>query len=177
MNPEWSYLVKVDEIPAAGRIWELEAGQQECAALARRFGILGVSHLTATVKVKPQSHSQAWRVTGTVRAQVVQACVVSLAPVKQKMAEDFDLSFSHQEPEQPADELDIDLSVEDPPDPLIDGQIDLGEVCAEHLALGLDLFPRAEGAEFHFETETYPEETPVQPSPFAVLAQIKDKKV
>ena len=178
MIPEFPRPIKVDDIPNAGRVWQLDATAEECQALAQRFRIIAVSNLTAQVKLKPQSHGDVIRVTGRVQAQVVQACVVTLAPVTQQVSEDFDLTFAHVEtPDDPLAELEIDLSVEDPPDAIVDGCIDVGEICAEHLALGLDPFPRADGAEFHFDSETSDDSVPEMPSPFAVLANLKHKKI
>jgi hypothetical protein len=37
---------------------------------------------------------------------------------------------------------------QDPPDPIIHGQIDLGALAAEFLALNLDLYPRKPGVTF-----------------------------
>ncbi len=36
----------------------------------------------------------------------------------------------------------------DPPDPIVNGRIDLGQLAAEFLALGLDPYPRKPGVEF-----------------------------
>jgi hypothetical protein len=50
-----------------------------------------------------------------------------------------------------------------------DGRIDLGAIAAEHLALGLDPYPRAPGAEFADHIEDAARET----SPFAALGLLK----
>lgn len=178
MNPEFSRPVTIEEVSNAGRIWNLEATAEECALLAQRFRILAVTSLSAKVKVKPSSHSDIVRVSGELTGQVVQACCVSLAPVSQTVHEEFDLKFSPAAdvPEAGA-ELEIDLSQDDPPDPFYDGIIDLGEVCAEFLALGLDPFPRAENAEFSFESTDCDDKPVKKPSPFAVLSDLTQKKV
>ena len=58
-----------------------------------------------------------------------------------------------------------------------DGIIDLCEVCAEHLALGLDPFPRSADAEYVEKTIGCDDVAEVKPSPFAVLANLTQKKV
>ena len=178
MTPEFSRPIPVEDIPNAGRTWVLEATPAECTLLAQRFGIMAVETLTAKIKVKPAAHGDTIRVNGSLSAQVVQACVVSLAPVTQAVEESFSLSFAPAADEAgEGGELDIDLSADDPPDPIYDGVIDLGEICAEHLALGLDPFPRVENAEFVAETDTCDEEPETKPSPFAVLAGLGQKKL
>ncbi|MFZ3327701.1 MAG: hypothetical protein WA231_18240 [Methylocella sp.] len=54
-----------------------------------------------------------------------------------------------------------------PPDPIINGQIDLGALAAEFLALNLDLYPRKPGVTFE-DTSVGGEASAID-SPFAVL--------
>ena len=176
MIPEFSRPIAVDSLPALGRTWTIEASPDECALLAQRFGIPQVSSVKATVKAKPLSHGDVVRVTGALTAVVVQACVVTLAPVTQTVQEDFDVSFSPSVENQDGD-LDIDLASDDPPDPFFDGQIDIGEVVAEHLALGLDPFPRAGDAKFDDESTDCVPEPEMTQSPFAVLGDLIKKKL
>jgi len=180
MNPELSHPlefsrpVAVDGLPQSGRKWTIEATPEECARLARRFGILAVNALTATFTVKPVSHGDVIRVTGTMTADVVQACVATLTPVEQRVVEDIDLPFSETAAETQGD-IDMDLSLDDPPEPIYDGKVDLGEVAAEHLALGLDPFPRADNAEFIVSSEGCDDSEERTPSPFAKLEALKKK--
>ena len=178
MSPDFSRPIQVEEVSNAGRVWNLEATAEECALLAQRFRILAVTSLTAKVRVKPSSHSEIVKVSGELTGQVVQACVVSLVPVEQIVREEFQVNFTPaQGTAEQAEELEIDLSEDDPPDPFYDGIIDLGEICAEFLALGLDPFPRAENAEFSFESDICDDEPVKKPSPFAVLTKLSQKKV
>ena len=178
MNPEFSRPINVEDIPTAGRTWVLEATADECARLAQRFAIQGITSLTAKVKVKPAPHGDTIRVSGSLTGTVVQSCVVTLTPITQQVEEEFSVSSSPAVGgEDPAAELEIDLSADDPPDPIIDGIIDLGEVCAEHLALGLDPFPRSADAEYVDKTIGCDDVAEVKPSPFAVLANLTQKKV
>ena len=66
----------------------------------------------------------------------------------------------------PGEEEEIRFDAEDEPDPLIDGRIDLGELAAEFVALGLDPYPRKPGVEFEAPERTETKRT----SPFASLA-------
>jgi hypothetical protein len=58
---------------------------------------------------------------------------------------------------------------QDPPDPIVNGQIDLGALAAEFLALNLDLYPRKPGV--MFEAANAGAEASAIDSPFAVLRQ------
>lgn len=176
MTPEFSRPIDADDITNAGRTWVLEATPDECALLAQRFGILEVTALTAKVKVKPMSHGDLIRVNGQLTASVVQACVVTLVPVAQQVQEEFDLSFSPSTDENGV-EVEIDMSVDDPPEPILDGKIDLGEIVAEYLALGLDPFPRADGAEFTLKSDDYDDDVEVKQSPFAALSKLAKKNL
>lgn len=180
---EFSRPISIDDVPNLGRTWVVTATPEECRALADRYGILDVEGLEAKVKVRPVGRTDSFKVEGTLTASVVQACVVSLEPVRQSVSETFAVVFAPEAEEGGGDgwdgagELTVDLTAEDPPDPLVDGKIDLGEVVAEHLALALDPFPRAEGAEIQgFSPEPEPEQT-VTNRPFAVLAEFRDKKI
>ena len=64
---------------------------------------------------------------------------------------------------------------EDIPDPVENGQIDMGEAAAEHLALAMDPFPRSSGAAFTPPPEEPPEPT-AKPSPFSALAGLHKKE-
>lgn len=102
------------------------------------------------------------------RAQVIQACVVSLDPVEAVLEVPFHRLFGPSE----ASERDVQILPEDadPPDPLIGGAIELGEAVAEELGLALDPFPRKPGAEFRSAEEGEP-----RGNPFASLAKLKEK--
>ena len=58
-----------------------------------------------------------------------------------------------------------------PPDPIIGGQIDLGALVAEFLALGLDPHPRKPGVEF--EKPRNPADEDNVESPFSKLQALK----
>lgn len=140
MAPEFSRLVSLARIPDSGREEHLRASPAECAALAKRFAIEAVGRLEATLLLRPEP-SGGIMVTGRLSAEVVQACVVSLEPVTQAVDEAVLLRLlppgedPSDDPEGP-DELPIEGDA-----------IDLGEAIAEQLALALDPYPRAPGAE------------------------------
>jgi len=173
---EFSRLVHLDQLSVQDRTHEIEATPEECAALAERYGILSVDSLKAEVKLRMLPGGELVRLRGKFTAQVVQACVVTLEPVPEQVAESFDLTYGP-EPDPEGEEIVLELDAGDPPEPIIGNSIDIGEAVAEHLALALEPFPRAPGAEFaEYHDEDGPEEQPEtaqKPNPFAALAALK----
>lgn len=172
MTLEFSRPVAVERLAPRETRMEIEAGDAERRALAARFGLLDLPSLKAVVRLRPIQGTRLVRVTGEFAADVVQACVVTLAPVAAHVAEGFELVYGPEEMEFGA-EIIVDLDTEDPPEPIIDGVIDIGEAVAEHLALALDPFPRAPGALLP-EMEAAPDDVAPK-NPFAILAALKDK--
>ncbi|MBO1074341.1 YceD family protein [Roseomonas marmotae] len=171
--PEFSRTLPWGTVGRQEKREELEATQQERDALAKRFNILAIDALKANLRLR-QEPGGAIRVRGRLTADVVQACVVTLEPVPQHVDEPVDLRFLPKDAE-PDDDPD------GPDEILTEGQaLELGEAMAEQLALALDPYPRAPGAEldisFVQEEEAEPEEAPARPNPFAKLAALKDSK-
>ena len=163
MTPEFSRPFRAGQIGPEGRHETLRATPAERASLAARFGIPAVERLEAELTLRPEPGG-GFRVTGTLEAEVVQSCVVTLEPVPQHVAETVELrvlpegaEFS-EDPEAP-DEIAIEGD-----------SFDLGEALAEQLALGLDPYPRAPGAEL-------PEEARAgAATPFGALAALRRKQ-
>lgn len=178
---EFSHVVEVDRIGPQGLQMQLEADQAARAALARRLRILDILSLKADLKLAPEALAGHYRLTGRIEAEVDQACVVSLEPVRQQVNETFVRRFGPETEAGPEDELGedeaewLDPDADDPPDQVVGGLIDLGEVVAEELALGLDPYPRKPGAEVPDTYREVPEEGS-KISPFAALAKLKVAK-
>lgn len=178
----FSRVVEVRTLPPTGRSLEITATPEECQAVARCLDLQAVHSLVGRLTVTPWQEDGV-RVEGRLRAEVVQTCGLTLVPLDAVVDEAFIRTYSPDAEDPDAalanlDEIDLEalLTEEDPPDPLIDGRIDLGDVLAEELALGLDPFPRAAGVEYSapaFEEEPDPE--PQGPNPFAVLERLRKK--
>jgi uncharacterized metal-binding protein YceD (DUF177 family) len=169
MTPEFPRPVRLGPDP---REVALEATPTECAALAKRFGILGIGALSARLRLVPEPGGTV-RVRGTLAASVEQLCVVTLEPVTQAVEAPVDLRILG-EGEVPADDDP------DSPDEIesAGGVADLGEAVAEQLSLALDPYPRAPGAELPPSLRSGPEtgepEEPGRPNPFAKLARLRE---
>lgn len=162
---ELSRIVRLDRVPARGMDMAIVASEAERAALAQRFDLLELPALQAEVTVRP-GLGGVWMVTGQLRAEVVQACVVTLEPVAQSIDESLDLRFA------PGVRKSADVVADpDAPEPLEGDMLDLGAIVADHLSLALDPFPRAPGAEY----QPAPDSADAKPNPFAVLEQLKGR--
>lgn len=173
--PEFSRPVQVALLPARVTRQSIAAEPGECVALVERLGLVELKSLSAKLSLEPLAGGKV-RVNGRLTAEVVQGCVVTLAPLEASVTDEFELTFGPPDAEMDdGDEIELSWDSEDPPDPIIDGCIDLGEVVVEHLALALDPFPRAPGAAF--EPPPEPENPPDdRVKPFAVLATLRQKK-
>lgn len=123
----------------------IEAQPDERGALAKRFELLSLDGLRATLRVSRARAGNLIRITGRLDAEVTQACVVTLEPVSRDVSETFTLIFdSRPQPAEEEREITVDMA-EESAEPLPPGGIDLGEIAAEQLALVLDPYPRSEG--------------------------------
>jgi uncharacterized metal-binding protein YceD (DUF177 family) len=142
MTPEFSRRVPLDSIGSAPRSVEISATPDERAALAARFGLTALDRLDATATLAATAAAGV-AVTGRMRADVVQSCVVSGESVAAQIDEPFALRFV--EPASSGtDTEEIELSDYDCDMIDIDSNaVDLGEAVAQTLGLALDPFPRS----------------------------------
>lgn len=147
--PELSRPFSVARLTEEGEPFRFEAGSAERAALATRFELLDLPSLTAEGRISTFDHGHGVRVEGIVRAEVVQACVVTLEPVPARIEEPFVRTYTSRLSSRVADveaEAVVDMEEDDPPEPLTGGTVDVGEAVAETLGLALDPYPRIPGA-------------------------------
>ncbi len=174
--PEFSRPIPRERLGGRVVVEEIAAAPQERAALVRRFGLLGLDLLTATLRLESGGGAGLLRLDGHLSAEVTQACVVSLEPVASRVEEDFSLLFSLDggptAVSATAREVVVDPEAEEPPDALGSGGLDLGEAVAQQLALALNSYPRAPGAALS-EAETPESDTDAPTGPFGVLEVLK----
>lgn len=142
MTPEFPRPERLDTIGAAPRHVTIEANEAERAALTRRFDLVAIDRLAAALDLHREASGVVVR--GRVEATVTQACVVTDAPVVTRIDEPVALRFVETLPD--AEEIELDAADCDTV-PIDGGSIDLGEAAAETMALALDPYPRAPGAE------------------------------
>lgn len=170
---EFKRTISVSKIGDAGLQQTVTARAEELPAIARYLELAGVKSLRGAFALE-RWRGRGVRLTGSVIADVVQTCVVTLDPVDAHVEGNFERQFL------PPDKLSavlgdqtdvfVDPTADDPPEPL-GHEIDLGEILIEELALNLDPYPRKPGVAFQGEADVEP-----QAKPFAVLAKLKPKK-
>ncbi len=164
-----------DRVQPRGTPVTFEASPSECEAIAGALGILKVLSASAEFTVSP-FRKTGFKVIGEVRAEVEQACVVTLEPVPESINEIVDLRFLPEDEIDPvSEEIEVDIDAEDPPEPITGSTVDLGVLATEFVAVGLDPYPRKPGVEFTPLIEDDGSEDEGG-SPFAGLSALKDKR-
>jgi Large ribosomal RNA subunit accumulation protein YceD len=178
---EFSRMVAIGRLDGDKIMEKIEASEAERVALARRFGLVSLDKLEADVTLRRMGHGPVVRFEGSLRAKVVQRCVVSLDSIENVIEEDFALHFAPERRDRPSGhviEKDYGDDGDDLPEPLVDDQIDIGEAVAQHLALALDPYPRRPGVTL--EDVLGPSKGAAAASeaqsPFAVLARHPRRK-
>lgn len=169
---EFSRPIRIDTIGPSTRAIAIEAEPAERKALAKRFALPAIDHLSAELSLtRSGEHIQAH---GRLRAEVTQSCVATREPVKASLDEPFAIIFTPQQDGQRGGEEEIELSESDCDVVFYEGaSIDVGEAVAETLSLSLDPWPRAPGAEEALRAAGVKSEADA--GPFAALAGLRDK--
>ncbi|MFA5041641.1 MAG: DUF177 domain-containing protein [Bdellovibrionales bacterium] len=171
--PEFSRVINVSRIPPKGAEENIEAKPNERKALAERFGLVDLPLLTAKVMVTPE-RQQKVSVSGTLNAKVVQTCIVTLEPIENSLTLEVEAFFVPAECQKTDPKAPLEIELDDDSEPFSDGKIDIGELVAQTLGIGIDPYPRKKGAtlgsvEFGKKAE--------KQRPFAKLANVvKTKK-
>ena len=180
-HSEIERIVDLDRMGNGGTAVDIVASDSERAALAKRFGFLGLPAFSARVTVDRRIGGQIV-VEGRLRGKIVQACVLTLDPVTQELDDAFRLVFK----KDLADDRDPEsgeavLSAHaDSPEPLSGNLLDVGEIVAEQLSLMAEPYPRRPGAKLEdvlprprgAARKGAPEQ---RRHPFAGLAALRDK--
>ncbi len=167
-TPEFSRAVEVARLAPGETVFDIAATPAQCAALARRFGLIALDRLAARVAVERVEGGMV-RVAAALSATVVQECVVTLEPVTSTLDEQVTLLFG--EAGDTAAELVLSAETE-AIEPICGGFIDIGEAVAQQLSLALDPYPRAPGA----ATAMPAADAENAVSAFAALAKWKERR-
>jgi len=146
---------------------ELTANAPECAALARRFGLVSIGRLSARITL--QADGDIIAASGVLHASVVQSCAVSGDDLPVTIKEPLTLRFV---PERPITAEELELEEGELDEIAYDGHsFDLGEAVAQSLALAID--PYACGPEAEQAREKAGLNRPPEDGPFAALAALR----
>ncbi|MFO1087028.1 MAG: DUF177 domain-containing protein [Reyranellaceae bacterium] len=174
-------IVDLDRMGPGGAALEIVASDLERAALAKRFGFLGLPAFSARVTVDRRLGGQIV-VEGRLRGRIVQACVLTLDPVNQDLDDAFRIVFKKDlTDDRDPESGDAMLSAQaDAPEPLTSNMLDIGEIVAEQLSLAAAPYPRRPDAKLE-DVLPKPRNTGRrgQPDqrrhPFAGLSALRDK--
>jgi hypothetical protein len=172
MNRMLNWHHQASEIPEQGLTVERSATARERGAIASALDLAACDRLDARYQIRPLERGR-YVLMGTLSAEVVQTCVVTLEPVRNRIEEQIDVEFwpQHEFGDQLAGSFEAFAGVD--PEPMEDGAIAAGRVFYEHLAAALDPYPRKEGAVFTWTDRGAADRSGTFDSPFDVLGQWK----
>ena len=168
-TPEFSSVVRLEELDRGPARRKLEAGAAEREALARRFDLLSLDSLVADVELRRAPGGSLVLVEGRFAADVVQKCAVTLEPAPCRVEES--VSEFYGPPGRGPDRNED----EEPPEPFDGDGIDVGELVAQRLSLALEPYPRAPGVEEAISDAGAGESGVARRNPFAELAKLRKK--
>ncbi|MCX2696145.1 MULTISPECIES: YceD family protein [Ochrobactrum] len=181
-KPALSYPVPVLHLPAKGLTVNIGTNDKERAALASEHGLQAVKSFDAEFLLTPWK-KKGVRLRGTIKAEVVQSCGVTLEPINASVSEDVDTIFVPEDSRLAKVQLDesgellLDADGADIPETFVGDKIDIGAVAEEFFELALDPYPRKPGLPVDAEPvvfgDTGEEDKP--DSPFAKLSEWSKK--
>lgn len=186
---EWSYFYNADAMNGSREVVKISPNAEEARRLSLRLGLISLDKLEAELVIAHKPGDVAYHITVKYKADLTQACAVTLEPVKTQLEDEFEAWFA--DPEGPVsfvklkherqvqkaqEELPI-LEEKDDPEAIIDGKIDLGELVTQYLSLGIDPYVRAEGVVLQVKAEPEgPNEPDLIKNPFAALKDWKARQ-
>ena len=145
----WSAPVRLSDVQRGERTLALSADAAERKRIADLLDLPRLAAFDADVTVAPWLDGA--QVRGRWTADLQQACSVSAEFFDSRLSGEFTVRAVPAESRaapSPDAEITVDPDAEDPPDVLEGDVVDVGAYLVEHLALELDPFPRAPGAEW-----------------------------
>jgi uncharacterized metal-binding protein YceD (DUF177 family) len=171
--PEYSHIIRLDEISAHKGQITINVNDGERSALAKRFGLLTLDLLKAELTLRPDDKGIVLH--GRIQAVLTQACTATGEAIPDEIDETVHIRFS---PEPDIGAAEIELDVDDCDVQFHDGKgIDVGEAIAQTLGLALNPYPRSKQADAILRKAGVKseEEARVEKGPFAALAALKRK--
>lgn len=165
----WSRRIALADVPEEGLHVAMEADAEVRATLARTANLRDLPRLEASFDLHRKGGGL--HITGEVIGDIGQNCVVTLDAIDKNLHELIDLVFAPGPGETLGDddgEASIGMTDAEPPEPLVGGAVDLGAIATEYFLLGIDPYPRKEGAVF----EAGPVAEAAE-SPFAALEALR----
>ena len=166
---EFARIVKLDRLPES---LSLEANEEECAALAQRFGLPSISSLHASVELARDGATVDAK--GHLDANFQQLCAIADEPFANRLSEPLSIRFVPTLAEA-AEEDEQEFAPDEPDEIEYRGAaIDIGEAVAESFGLALDPYATGPDAETA-RTKAGIVDDSASSGPFAALAALKNK--
>jgi len=140
-TPEFSRIITPARLSPNGNEEFLQAKPAERKALAARFDLIDLTLLEADLSIMPGAE-QTFTVTGQIKADITQECVVTLEPIHTHLDIAVDTTFmpadqESEEADSPAPgELEAEFEF------YSGNKIDLGEMVSQYLGIAIDPYPR-----------------------------------
>lgn len=136
---EFSHWIDPRKIDAGPIV--LEPNEAEREALAKRFALVSIASLNATIELEPKPVGVL--ATGTLDADIIQSCAISGDDLPVSIHEAITLKFVPEQAREPSEE-EIELDADELDEIEFAGErFDLGEAVAQTLGLAID--PYLEG--------------------------------
>lgn len=190
LEQEWSYFFDVDDLDKSKPTEiTIEASEEECVDLARRFSIEGMSKATANLTLTSEG-GHIIHVTGHFDAVITQECVVTLESFDKEISEPVEgwfadketmVSFAAAKKERDVARSQAEVEMldeKDDPEPIIEGCIDLGELVAQHMSLAIPLYPHKDGVKYEIGDDDVQidDKSPLRKNPFEALKDWKENR-
>jgi len=146
-----SFPVNVARLPQKGMPVRIDATEAQRQELSEVHGLEKVDSYVVNVLVAPWKRNGV-KVTGRVQARIVQSCVVTLEPVESQINEEIDSIFLPENSKLGREgfgiggEIVLDAEGPDSPETFSGDIIDVGALAEEFFGLGIDPYPRKQGA-------------------------------
>lgn len=176
-NGPFGWTHDVTEVGERGLARTREASAAEREELCRELDLVSCDSLSVEYRITSLAGGR-YRMTGVLRAALTQACVVTLEPLPETLAEPFDIELrpagdDMDEPDDTGSEGDEHAILSQPDiEPIENGRIELGRIAYEIVASALDPYPRKQGVEFDWTDPKATGGSDVE-KPFAALAKLK----
>ena len=173
---EFSRPVTADKIGVDLMSLECEAKEDEFTSLAARFDLISLERMKFLLKFRRSQSTGIIEAAGRLAAVGFQRCVVTLEPVKFELHQP--IAWSFRDKINLGQEADFEIEKLEVAELIEDNQIDFGELAAQQLAILLDPYPRAPGAEIPVGGLWFGEidRNIDDNKPFSVLGQLKHQK-
>ncbi len=145
-----SFRVHVARLPQKGMPVVIEADARQRVALAAEHGLQSVTRYRADLLVTPWRRNGV-KVAGTVKADIVQECVVTLEPLEAKVNVAVEGLYLPEDSKLGRQgfalggEMMLDADGPDGPELFSGDSIDAGALAEEFFGLALDPYPRKSG--------------------------------